>query len=153
LTQQKAIDYGHLFLRVAIGCAVLFLHGFGRVPRVYHYLVLGQPWTFVNLVGKIGFPAPPFFALCSAAAEFFGGILLIAGLFTRWGAFFLTINMGVATYFEFSKGKDGTPEMPGIYLISICALLIAGSGPYSLDALWRRRRAPKQVDHARSAVG
>ena len=66
MNEQKFRDYGLLWLRLALGCAILFLHGWGRIPRVYNYLVLGQPWTFINLVGKIGFPAPSFFALASA---------------------------------------------------------------------------------------
>jgi putative oxidoreductase len=152
LTQQKAIDYGLLWLRVAVGCAVLFLHGFGRVPRVYHYL-LGQPWSFVALVAKIGFPIPPFFALASALSEFIGGTLLIIGLFTRPSALWLAINLGVAMCFEFSKSSGGEPELPGIYFIALCAILIAGSGPYSLDELRRRRRERAPVDRARTAVG
>ena len=76
-------------------------------------------------------------------------MLLISGLFTRWAALFLAINMGVATCFELSKGSEGSPELPGIYLIAICAILIAGSGPYSLDAMRRSRSSSRQVDRER----
>lgn len=149
MTHQKAIDYGLLWLRVAVGCAVLFLHGFGRVPRVFHYLVMGEPWSFVNLVAKIGFPVPHVFALASAFTEFFGALLIIAGLFTRSSAALLAINMSVAVCFELSKGGEGA-ELPGIYLIAVCAIIIAGPGPYSLDELRRRR---VQVDRERTVVG
>jgi len=144
VNEQKFRDYGLLWLRLALGCAIFFLHGWGRVPRVYNYLVLGQPWTFVNLVGKIGFPVPSFFALASAFSEVVGGLLIISGLFTRWAAGLFAINIGVAVYFELSKGGEGA-ELPLIYLIAICAIVIAGPGPYSLDAMRRRRSGERAM--------
>lgn len=130
-------DFGLLFLRLAIGGMVFGLHGWARLFKVYNYLVLGQPWTFVALVQRIGFPMPSVFAVASALVESFGAVLLIAGLGTRWVALLLAFNMSVAVRFELSKGGGGA-ELPGVYLAALATLVIAGGGKFSLDA---RRRA------------
>ncbi len=129
-----------MWLRVAVGGITFALHGWARLGRLYSYLVLGKEWTFVALVGKIGLPVPPGFAVASALAESIGAILLILGLYTRWAAAILTINMGVATWFELSKGGAGA-ELPGLYLIAMLTILIGGPGAYSLDG---RRRGGKK---------
>ena len=135
---KEGRDYGWLFLRLATGGMIFGLHGWARLFKLYNYLVLRQPWTFVGLVQRIGFPMPAVFAVMSALVEAFGAILLIVGLGTRWVALLLAINMAVAVGFELSKGGGGA-ELPGVYLVALVALAIGGGGDYSLDA--RRRRA------------
>ena len=130
---KEGREYGWLFLRLAIGGMLFGLHGWARLFKLYNYLVLGQPWTFVALVQRIGFPLPPVFAVASALVESFGALLLIAGLGTRWVALLLAFNLAVATGFEISKGGAGA-ELPGVYLVALIALAIAGGGKYSLDA-------------------
>jgi len=87
----------------------------------------------------MGFPIPGFFAVASALAESIGAVLLILGLYTRWAAAILAINMAVATYFELSKGGGGA-ELPGIYLIAILTVVLGGPGRFSLDARPRRKK-------------
>ncbi|MEO8369375.1 MAG: DoxX family protein [Candidatus Solibacter sp.] len=130
---KEGREYGWVFLRVAIGAMLFGLHGYARIGKLYNYFVLGQTWTFVGLVQRIGFPMPAFFAVASALVEAIGSILLILGLGTRWVALLLAINMAVATGFELNKGGGGA-ELPGVYLAALIALAIGGSGKYSLDA-------------------
>ena len=135
---KEGREFGWLFLRLATGAMVFGLHGYARIGKLYNYLVLGQPWSFVGLVQRIGFPIPALFAVASALVEAIGSILLILGIGTRWVAALLAINMMVATGFELNKGGGGA-ELPGIYLVALIALAIGGAGKYSLDA--RRRSA------------
>jgi uncharacterized membrane protein YphA (DoxX/SURF4 family) len=65
--------------------------------------------------------------------------MLILGFYTRWAAAIMAFNMAVATWFELSKGGSGA-ELPGIYLVAILAVLVAGPGPFSLDAKRRGRK-------------
>jgi putative oxidoreductase len=132
-------DYALLWLRVGVGGMVFALHGWARIFRVYNYLVLGQTWSFVGLVHRIGFPAPGFFAVASAAADSLGAALLIAGLFTRWSAAIMAFNMAVAVYFELSKGGSGA-ELPGVYLAAVLAVLLGGPGAFSVDEVLSRRK-------------
>ena len=68
-----------LLLRLVMGAAFM-AHGYPKLfapgePRFQYFTSLGFPWWGVYVAG---------------AVEFFGGLLLIVGLFTRVAAFFLT---------------------------------------------------------------
>ena len=130
---KEGREYGWLFLRAGIGAMIFGLHGYARIGKLYNYFVLGQTWTFVGLVQRIGFPMPAFFAVASALVEAICSILLILGFGTRWAALLLAINMAVATGFELNKGGGGA-ELPGVYLVALIALALGGSGKYALDA-------------------
>ncbi len=77
--------------------------------------------------------------------EVFGGGLLLLGLFTRPVAFLLAGEMAVA-YFQVHFPKSFWPTVNGgVSAVLYCFVWLyfsaAGPGPWSLDAL-RRRRAP-----------
>jgi putative oxidoreductase len=74
-----------LLLRVALGIIFIF-HGY---PKLF----VNMAGT-VQMFGKMGFPG--YFAYIAGVFEFFGGILLIAGLFTRIAGLLLAIEMAVA---------------------------------------------------------
>jgi putative oxidoreductase len=76
--------------------------------------------------------------------EVVGGALLLVGLFTRPVAFVLAGEMAVA-YFQFHQPQALWPiENGGIPAVLYCFLFLyyaaAGPGPWSLDAMLRRRR-------------
>ena len=77
--------------------------------------------------------------------EFFGGIAIILGLFTRQVAFILSGMMAVA-YWQFHAPQGGWPlqnqGMPAVLLCFIFLFMAAqGAGDWSLDALIRRKRS------------
>jgi putative oxidoreductase len=81
-----------------------------------------------------GFPG--FFLSIAGILEFFGGLLLIAGLFTRPAALLLTIEMGVAIWkVHSSHGIMAVKEYEfPLTLAAICFVLAtAGAGRLSLD--------------------
>lgn len=102
-----------------------------------------------------GFPHVAFFdnlqiiSLLGAAGilEFFGGILLLIGLFTRPVAFVLSGLLAFAYFIgHASKGFVLAPSLnqgEAAVLFSFIFLFIAaaGAGPWGVDA-WRRRSAP-----------
>jgi putative oxidoreductase len=81
-----------------------------------------------------GFPG--FFLSIAGILEVFGGLLLIAGLFTRPAALLLTIEMGVAIWkVHSSHGIMAVKEYEfPLTLAAICFVLAtAGAGRLSLD--------------------
>jgi putative oxidoreductase len=77
--------------------------------------------------------------------EFFGGIAIMLGLFTRPVAFILSGMMAVA-YWQFHAPQGGWPlqnqGMPAVLLCFIFLFMAAqGGGDWSLDALIRRKRS------------
>jgi putative oxidoreductase len=132
---------GLLILRVGFASLLLGFHGWTRLGRAIGYVFYGQPWTFVDLVGRLGFPMPAVFAVLSATAESVGALLVAVGLFTRWGAALIATNMAVALVNEASKGDP--LELPALYFLSAVAILLLGPGPWSADgAVQRRRQSP-----------
>jgi putative oxidoreductase len=80
--------------------------------------------------------------------EFFGGLPLLFGLFTRPVAFILSGMMAVA-YFQvhaprgfwtIQNGGNGG-ELAAFYCFVFLYLSAAGGGPWSLDYVWRRVKA------------
>jgi putative oxidoreductase len=75
--------------------------------------------------------------------ETFGGGLLLLGLFTRPVAFLLSGEMAVA-YFQAHLPKGYWPVMNGgvpaaLYCFIWFYFSAAGAGPWSLDAMWRKK--------------
>lgn len=114
-----------LVMRLVLG-AILIAHG--------HHKVFGGFHAHQQSVSGLGLPA--WMAYLSAGTEFFGGIALVLGLFTRYFALAVVIEMGVAIWkVHFKNGLVG----PGGYefplaLASIAfALICFGGGPIGLS--------------------
>jgi putative oxidoreductase len=76
--------------------------------------------------------------------EFFGGILIMLGCFTRPVAFILSGEMAVA-YFQFHQPNGFWPiQNQGVPAVLFCFIFLymagRGGGDWSLDALIRRKR-------------
>jgi len=127
-TLERAAPHVLSILRVVVG--LLFLeHGMAKL---------------------FGFPAPTpppaLFSLLwfAAAIEIVGGALLAVGLFTRAVAFIMSGEMAFA-YFLVHAPQSLYPYVNRGELAVVCCFvffyfIFAGPGPWSLDALWQRRR-------------
>jgi putative oxidoreductase len=98
-----------------------------------------------------GMPSfPPFSQMwVGGVLEFFGGLLLLIGLFTRPVAFILSGMMAVA-YFQmhaltgggiFSLPLQNKGELAALYCFVFLFLAVAGGGEWSVDRLLRRERS------------
>jgi putative oxidoreductase len=85
----------------------------------------------------------PLLLLAAGMLEFFGGLFLLLGLFTRPVAFILSGQMAVA-YFKAHAPQGFFPllnrgELAALYCFLFLYLAVAGSGSWSLDSLRGRR--------------
>ena len=91
-----------------------------------------------------GTPAPPFaFLMFAGILEFFGGLLILIGLFTRPVAFILSGMMAVAYFMGHASGGFlplvNGGELAALYCFVFLYFLFAGGGAWSLDRLiWKR---------------
>jgi putative oxidoreductase len=123
----------HSLLRVVTG-ALFMQHG---VQKIFGLLAdPSRPWTG---------PPPEFSQMWFAGVlETFGGLLIVLGLFTRPVAFILAGEMAVA-YFQAHAPRGFWPLRNGgeptvLYSLVFLYLFATGAGPFSLDAVLRRRR-------------
>lgn len=68
-------------------------------------------------------------------AEFFCGILILLGLFTRFAVVFTFVTMLVAYFVAHGKDEFMVKMLPFVYIWLSVIVFILGSGRYSLDAL------------------
>ena len=121
--------------------------GLLSVLRIFTGLALLQHGT-----GKIlGFPVVPSFAHVQIGSltgvggliELIGGVLFTIGLFTRPVAFVLS-GFTAAAYFIAHASKGFYPvlnggELAALYCFVFLYFSFAGAGPWSVDALIRRK--------------
>jgi putative oxidoreductase len=119
-----------LVMRLALG-TIMAVHGYHKVFGGLHH--------HVQFVSSLGLPG--WTAYLSAYAEFLGGILVFAGLFTRVAAFAICVNLSVAiikVHLHNGLTGNGGFEFPLALATLALALIFFGAGPIALDHI----RAP-----------
>jgi putative oxidoreductase len=126
-----------LFLAIVrvVAALVLMQHG---SQKLFHLPPSGPPGpvTPVVLMSQTGL---------AGVLEFFGGMLLLLGLFTRPVAFILSGEMAVA-YFQVHAPRAFLPivnrgELAVILCFVFLYLAFAGGGGWSVDRVMRRSRS------------
>ena len=124
---------GPLFARIVTGW-VFMGTGWGKLTQLPKVVENFASW---------GIPAPQVLGPFVSGVEFFGGILLIAGLLTRISAGALGVVMIVAVKAAQWDSVDSLSSFLGLeeimYLALFLWLAIAGAGRVSVDHLLERR--------------
>ena len=116
-----------LVLRLVIG-TIMIAHGYSKVFGGFSHVH--------DMVQHLGFPG--WMAYLLAGTEFFGGILMIAGLFTRCVAVAMLIDMSIAIWkIHWHNGLKGPGgfEFPMSVAAIAFALIFFGAGPIALDSI------------------
>ncbi|HEV8538118.1 MAG TPA: DoxX family protein [Bacteroidota bacterium] len=122
----------HLLSVLRMVSALLFMmHGSQKLIVI----PAGQRVEPVDLMSLVGL---------AAVLEFFGGLLLLVGIFTRPVAFLLSGLMAVA-YFKAHAPQSFIPlinrgELAVLYCFLFLYFVTAGGGSWSVDELLERRK-------------
>ena len=130
----RQLSIGLTVLRLALG-ATFIIHG-GQ--KLFIYGFAGVSGSFAQM----GIPMPGLLGPFVSLVEFFGGIAIVFGLLTRLAALGLAGNMIVAILTVHLKAgffNPGGVEFPLALLASAIALVVAGAGAYSVDAVIAKR--------------
>ena len=108
LPNDRIFNLAWLLFRLHIGISIAFSAG---LPKMTGF---SAPDWFVKQVAEIGFtfPSPALWATLAAWGEFFGGILIAIGLFTRFAALQLAFQFFVISYIWYNEPAPIT----GMYL-------------------------------------
>ena len=137
---EKLKPLSLLLLRLVLG-AIFIYHGY---PKLF-----GHTREAVQGFVRLGFPG--YFAYISGLIEFFGGCMLIAGLFTRVAGLLLTSEMAIGIWKVGHLAADPMAvrnyETPLVLAVSAFALATLGAGVVSFDqAIFREgRSAPRKA--------
>lgn len=118
-----------LVMRLALG-VVMSAHGYQNTFRHLH--------EHVRMVTSLGIPA--WLGYISSFTELAGGILVLAGLLTRFAAFAICIDLLVAIWkLHWHNGLTGERgyEFPLALIALGVGLIFFGGGPISLDHVIR----------------
>ena len=122
-----------VILRIVVG-AIFIAHG---AQKLFVFGLAGVVGAF----GQMGVPLPAVTGPAIAFLEFFGGIAVVLGLFTRPLGLLLAADMlGAIALVKISKGLVGGYEFELSLLGIALALALAGAGEYSLDRVLAARK-------------
>jgi len=116
--------------------AVLIAHGKAKI--------FGGMAAHKHFVASLGMPG--WLGYFSAGTEFFGGILLLVGLITRFAGLAVTFEMLVAIVrVHLKNGLTGDHGYEFALMVGVAAfvLIFFGAGPISMDWLLGGSREPK----------
>lgn len=119
-------DSAETILRVAAGL-LLATHGYGKILN---------PFGASGMVESLGFYPGALWSPLLAATEFFGGILIAIGLFTRPAAFAAMIVLAVTVYFHGIVQAEGLmgAEKSILWTLIMFYFVIRGANAHSVDA-------------------
>lgn len=128
-------------IRAALG-TIMVAHGAQKL------FTFGYPGV-VGAMGQMGLPLPQISAALIIAAELGGGLLMLAGLLTRFAAASFAFAMLVAMTQVHLKAGFFLPngyEFTLMLALTSLGLVFTGAGRYSIDALIGRNRRTPAVD-------
>jgi len=110
--------------------------------------------------GGLHLPAPAQTALFISSLEFFGGILLAVGLFSRINSLVLTVNLIMAyvtadrgaLFLIFSDPDKFMAAAPFTFLCAALVVLIFGAGKISLDTLLGHLLSGEKAKHSEGSA-
>ena len=142
----RMADLGPLLMRVGLGAAFAY-HGWLKFD--------GGVDNFAGFLDSLNVPLPDLVAWLQIMAEGIGGLLLIAGLFTRFVTLpLIGIMIGAILLVKADLGfivADGSPgfSYETVLLAGLLGLLFMGPGRYSLDAVLGLESRSKAVGATR----
>ena len=131
-SSPRSVDIGLAILRIA-AAAVFINHGY---QKLFVYGISGVTGAFTGM----GVPAPALMGPLIGVLEFFGGIALVLGFLTRLVALGYTCDMLGAILLVQLKNGFSHFELEFLLLGSAIALVLAGAGRFSVDAMIADRR-------------
>lgn len=140
-TTPRAADLALFVVRLGFGAMLAIVHGLGKVTDI---------GGFANKIAD-RVPAAAILGPAAALAEFFGGLLVAIGLFTRPAAAFVATTMGVAAFFIHRADPFAKKELALTYFFAALAVIVAGAGRLSVDHWLLVRQRPSKASDTHGA--
>lgn len=136
-TRDATASIGILALRLMTGLMMLVGHG---IPKIQAFSQMKEKFPVPDFF-PLNYMSPPIALMAAIGGEVAAAALVILGLATRPAAFILGFTMVVAAFdvhgsapWFMGPGVTAAKEPALLYLIPMIAIILSGSGAYSLDA-------------------
>lgn len=126
---NRLSPYAAFFMRLAVG-GVFLLHGVSKFQN-------GIPATAAFL-RDIGFPFAVVFAVVLIAVETIGAACVVVGMFTRFWAICMAVEMVVAIL-AVKLPRGGNLELEALLFAGALTLVALGDGPLSVAIRFKHR--------------
>jgi putative oxidoreductase len=123
---DNAFNFALLVQRVATGLLLLIGHG---LPKISNFSTLSQGFYDPFHIGH------RYSLVLVILAELFCSMFLVLGLFTRFAAFIIAINLSVAVFVYHHDQPLKNFELGAIFLTSVFTIMIVGPGRVSVDGM------------------
>ena len=117
-------DLWYPLIRLVVGGCLIY-HGWAKLQS-------GVAPVSASMA-KNGFVPGTFFAYAAIFLETVGAVCIMLGLFTRFFAAAIAIEMALITFVVHMPNGFGRMELPFMWGIIMFAIALRGGGPYSLD--------------------
>jgi uncharacterized membrane protein YphA (DoxX/SURF4 family) len=125
-------DIGVGLLRVSIGVAVAYLHGWHKVTDGWRYFAAAADWPLLHDTMQLGAPWPMAFTVIAATSQFVGAGLLAIGAGTRLSALMVSATMLGAVLFNVRTGGPDA-QLAALYALVTGVFVVIGGGWWSVD--------------------
>lgn len=145
LFSSRYSDAAVLVIRIVIGVTFI-VQGYGKITGgSERWMATG---TKISVIGiEFGYTV---FGFLAAFSEFFGGMALLMGLFTRLSTVGIGFTMIIAALSHISQGDSITRILHPLELLVVCLFLfINGAGKFSVDHLLKKKISPDSDDLSR----
>lgn len=122
--ENADLNIGYFIMRLFFGFTFMW-HGYQKLS--------GGIENFVGFARSLHIPFAEILGPIAAWSEFFGGMLLVLGLFTRFSALFIMFVMTTALLTAHIGDNYTQKELPVAYLFTAIMFILKGAGSYSAD--------------------
>ena len=138
LWKKEYAEWATMPLRLALGI-VFLMHGAQKMFGAFGGPGIAGTQGFM---ASLGIVLPGLIGIVVAAVEFFGGLLVLLGLFTRYASLLIAIDMFFAFILVHMKSGFFLPmgfEFVFALFLTTIALILKGAGKWSLEkALFKK---------------
>ena len=149
---ENSQDWTWTLFRV-LSAAMFMTHGYSKLFGENPQAFMGGGITTINIAEIASLPIPMEInaLFITGVVEFFGGLLILIGLWTHLAALLATFIMLMAYltahYAWFPTLNNG--ELAAMYFTAFLVIFAFGPGPYSADswlAIWRQEKRKNKMD-------
>ena len=144
MAKEFSSNLALLFLRLAIGGQIAWLHGYDKFHHFSSRMAAFPDPTGMGQRQALGL---------AVAGELVGGALLVLGFASRPAAFLLTATLGLTFYATYPGMPWHERQTWLLYGVGALAILLLGSGKFALDSVvWKRFRKGGGKASAKTAL-